>query len=375
MKENKALRWVKASDREPANDHKKDLYIRYDSDCAHIWRFFSGYFQRKDINGEWGRNQVCRISADNIEWLEEYTPDQPGIDREGGMPEEKVYRWVKASERLPDGPRNENSKVIVRPINNSDLAVVTFAWSADPNETRWYDTRYYFEDTEWLEEIPAQIVRPAKETLPTEPSGERSGVNAQGEVPVDWNIIQPFEAHEKLAPFISDMAHTGSIPSGSAWTSFLWELNQVCFSLSSIKGERDEEVEKWKKEVLRLECADIKLEESRKYSSALFTITKDQQVQIEALTTERDLFKKQSESHFKAWEEATAIIEGKNIEIAELKGALRDYVKTAGRMLDKWAEGDKEVKASLWKQLHALELPTRELLDKYPKKEEGNEKG
>lgn len=73
---------------------------------------------------------------------------------------EKRLRWVKASERLPDGPRNENSKVIVRPINNSKLATVTFAHSFHGDQ--WYDSRYYFYDTEWLEEIDAPTAHPTE---------------------------------------------------------------------------------------------------------------------------------------------------------------------------------------------------------------------
>lgn len=67
-------RWVKATDREPPNDHTKDLHIRFNGQFAHIFRYFSGFFHRKDINGEWGKNPIDRHSAENIEWLEEAPP-------------------------------------------------------------------------------------------------------------------------------------------------------------------------------------------------------------------------------------------------------------------------------------------------------------
>jgi len=43
---------------------------------------------------------------------------------------------------------------------------------------------------------------------------------------------------------------------------------------------------------------------------------------------------------------------------------LHHYVTAASRMRDKWAEGDDKVKKGLWRALHNLELPSRDLLDK-----------
>lgn len=43
---------------------------------------------------------------------------------------------------------------------------------------------------------------------------------------------------------------------------------------------------------------------------------------------------------------------------------LHQYVTRASQMKDKWAEGDENVKSGLWRSLHELEDPARDLLDK-----------
>lgn len=98
------------------------------------------------------------------------TSEAPSPQLNAGEGSGKVLRWVKASERLPGGPRNKNSKVIVRPLGNSKLATVTFIWSSD--NPQWYDTRYFLDDTEWLEEIDGPTAQPTESP-------------ALGEVPAD----------------------------------------------------------------------------------------------------------------------------------------------------------------------------------------------
>lgn len=39
---------------------------------------------------------------------------------------------------------------------------------------------------------------------------------------------QPFEKFKQLTHFIEQMASSGMVPHGSGWTSFLYELNEVC---------------------------------------------------------------------------------------------------------------------------------------------------
>ena len=48
--------------------------------------------------------------------------------------------------------------------------------------------------------------------------------------------------------------------------------------------------------------------------------------------------------------------------IKKLEQCLLGYVRAAGRMLDGWAETNDAGKNDLWKNLHALEVPARELL-------------
>jgi hypothetical protein len=48
--------------------------------------------------------------------------------------------------------------------------------------------------------------------------------------------------------------------------------------------------------------------------------------------------------------------------IESLANALREYVKAQGRMLDKWADGDENVKRDLWQNLHACEEAGRKAL-------------
>lgn len=48
--------------------------------------------------------------------------------------------------------------------------------------------------------------------------------------------------------------------------------------------------------------------------------------------------------------------------VSQLESCLSEYVLAQSRMLDKWSEGDKEVKTQLWKNLHGLEAEARKLL-------------
>lgn len=60
-------------------------------------------------------------------------------------------------------------------------------------------------------------------------------------------------------------------------------------------------------------------------------------------------------------------------EFEAVKAALRDYVAAQSRMLGKWADGDKNVKNQLWKQLHSLEVTGREILEILAKHEGGGD--
>lgn len=50
-------------------------------------------------------------------------------------------------------------------------------------------------------------------------------------------------------------------------------------------------------------------------------------------------------------------------EILNIADALWAYVRAAGRMRDRWSEGDQKVKDQLWKDLHSLEDKARGLLE------------
>lgn len=52
------------------------------------------------------------------------------------------------------------------------------------------------------------------------------------------------------------------------------------------------------------------------------------------------------------------------IENTNLRGMLWEYVKAQSRMAQQWADGDDVTKKSLWKNLHKLELPARDLLER-----------
>ena len=49
--------------------------------------------------------------------------------------------------------------------------------------------------------------------------------------------------------------------------------------------------------------------------------------------------------------------------VAELENALRPYVLAQSRMLDRWSEGDDNVRARLWADLHLCEENGRKVLD------------
>ncbi len=59
-------------------------------------------------------------------------------------------------------------------------------------------------------------------------------------------------------------------------------------------------------------------------------------------------------------------LEGENAALAarceKMEQALRAYVLAQGRMLDRWADGDDNVKRYLWKNLHACEDAARKAL-------------
>jgi hypothetical protein len=46
-----------------------------------------------------------------------------------------------------------------------------------------------------------------------------------------------------------------------------------------------------------------------------------------------------------------------------LRSALRAYVYAQSRMLERWADGDGNVKRGLWQALHACEGPAREAME------------
>lgn len=301
------------------------------------------------------------------------------------MSENKALRWVKASERLPDGPRNENSKVIVRPINNSKLATVTFAWSADPDETNWYDSRYYFDDTEWLEEyvpdtnvvdIPQQsedqpgidreggmpectrhphipdkallimeekslvwndeiaphylkgmvqgyllaigklvlykIPEPAsKETLPTEPSPKRSGENAQGDVPEEIDPDWDSRKIDRLCEVITLCED---------------EIRELNAFLSSIKGERDKLLGAFSN--LETTHIDDLAAKEREGKDLHYGGYRQVAVNFSCLIS---IYRKEVESSKAEIQKLEAIIEGKNLEIAEMKEAITAINQTYGR--------------------------------------------
>ena len=59
----------------------------------------------------------------------------------------------------------------------------------------------------------------------------------------------------------------------------------------------------------------------------------------------------------------TAAIAERDARIAELENALRPYVLAQSRMLDRWSEGDDNVRARLWADLHLCEENGRKVLD------------
>lgn len=67
------------------------------------------------------------------------------------------------------------------------------------------------------------------------PLGGPSGAGGNGEKEPDAfeSYRQPFERFKDLTVFISQMASSGMVPNGSGWTSFLYELNEVCKIASS----------------------------------------------------------------------------------------------------------------------------------------------
>lgn len=88
------FRFVKATEREPPSDQTKDLHIKFNGQFAHIFRFFNGFFHRKDINGEWGKNPIDRHSAECIEWLEEIPPTPaPEVKEEKETLSQKMKRF------------------------------------------------------------------------------------------------------------------------------------------------------------------------------------------------------------------------------------------------------------------------------------------
>jgi hypothetical protein len=50
---------------------------------------------------------------------------------------------------------------------------------------------------------------------------------------ISGQFLQPFEKFKELTVFIQQMASSGMVPHGSGWTSFLYELNEVCKLASS----------------------------------------------------------------------------------------------------------------------------------------------
>lgn len=51
------------------------------------------------------------------------------------------------------------------------------------------------------------------------------------------------------------------------------------------------------------------------------------------------------------------------MRLLQLRDALKNYVKAQSRMLEKWADGDENVKQDLWRNLHACEQAGRAALD------------
>lgn len=56
---------------------------------------------------------------------------------------------------------------------------------------------------------------------------------------------------------------------------------------------------------------------------------------------------------------------GEDELLAYVKRALWRLVRAQGRMLDNWAEGDKQVQKSLWRELHAAGQEVRDILENY----------
>lgn len=50
----------------------------------------------------------------------------------------------------------------------------------------------------------------------------------------------------------------------------------------------------------------------------------------------------------------------------QIEDALRAYLKAQRRMLDKWADGDENVKRDLWRDLHACEVAAESALLRQP---------
>jgi hypothetical protein len=51
--------------------------------------------------------------------------------------------------------------------------------------------------------------------------------------------------------------------------------------------------------------------------------------------------------------------------LIEVQEATKELVLSQGRMLDKWADGDDNVKSALWKDLHEKGDACRDVLAKY----------
>lgn len=72
---------------------------------------------------------------------------------------------------------------------------------------------------------------------------------------------------------------------------------------------------------------------NEKYSEIDFLLFEEKQ-QVQSLTTDRDLYKKESEANHHAWIEATAMLDGKNLENAQLKEEAQEYRKGIEKLLD-----------------------------------------
>lgn len=133
---------------------------------------------------------------------------------------------------------------------------------------------------------------PIPETLPT----EKGGMEMRDEIFTDCLAL----ARQKEDCHPSPGAGPALFMEGcyQLYDKLQPEINSLQASLSSMKAERDN---------IYNECLGF----ADRCASLGAEIT--------MLTADRDLYKAESESYRKAWEEATAIIEVKNLEIAKLK--------------------------------------------------------